>query len=1062
MRRYHRPPVSREATLARLLRELFNADELRVHLVAEPGGPDLCADLPGTSVAHSVLTAEAVAALARRGGLDAGFFDRLIAARPQRADEIREVREPWAAPAAPVVDAWVVRYRQALAAACGRVRVAGMPVGGLGGAVDPLFIPLHLHRRRRRYTTDALLRASTDRTAAGQCRVVVLGDPGSGKTTLCRHLAATIARRSDDPLPFYLPLREYVAALARAPISIVEFLRQSAHERLSVALRVDDVTRALTSGRAVLLVDGVDEVGDATRRGEINERVVALAAAYPDIAIVVTSRIAGYEDAPLPRSGPAGFTRYRIDPFSADDLQAFVRRWYDLHTPDDPDRRERDIHGLLAALDAAPAVRELARNPLLATLIALVYRAEARLPADRPQLYERCLQLLLESWPESRGQRLPELDVDVQRGCLEDLAWDMLERATDASVGPTLVDRPALLARLTAGLVVGGPQARRRLAERWIGWLECETGILVEQTPGSFGFLHRSLGEYLAACHLDRRDDARRTTWILAHALDARWTEVALLHLGRHPDDTATREAVLAGLRSSPEGRNFLLMCAREGVGFDPAQLDPLIAACVAGDESRGLETLGVIVRCATRHASTVTAWFLGALAVVPPPELAPLLRVAARLELAPAEIDAALRRHPHAATVRTLALRLLPLVRGPGDTALLAVARESWRTAEPAHAVAALADTLPDDGDLVAAVVALGGPASPGACAALAVSLARAAAAAMQCVPAATGGLHVLWDSWSATLPTAPRRWPAPYRAPAPPAPTRRETLQSEANPIAGSVEPLLGYTGGDFACYAEAPPWQFLDYFEDVNVGAYIYECDPGRWEAWYAPHGVAREQLEAADPDDPEEEDEDDPLYLGNYTPEKVVVVDIHEGLGNLRVDFVDAGELPPADAPPWSDLLAAHRAGELDVGDLLCRVLALHAAQVRIAADVLSADDRWTDWYARQRQAHTWSWNNWPSLDAALPSAPDPARLALYLALGWAQQTTTHRWPATARWQGLARGQAPAHAWPRIQWHLIRWFDDPAGEDAVRAALAEAAADPVFAAAAAALGAALFTR
>lgn len=703
--------MPREATLARLLMELFNDDELRVHLAAEPGGPDLCAGLPGRPVALTVFSAEAVAALVRRGEISVAFFDRLATARPQRADEVRKVRDLWPDPAVPVMDALNVRYRQALAAACGRPRIVGMPTGGPGVAAQTglLFIPLHLKRKRWHYTTDALLQALTDRPAASPCRIVILGDPGSGKTTLCRYLAATIASRTAAaaPLPFYLPLREYVAALARAPLSIPEFLRQNARERLSVALREDDVTCALTSGGAILLIDGIDEVGDATRRGEINERVIALAAAYPDVALVVTSRIAGYDDAPLPRTGPASFTRYFIDPFTDDDLQAFVRRWYVLQTPNDPDRRERDIHGLLAALAAAPAVGALARNPLLATLIALIYRAEACLPADRPQLYERCLQLLLESWPESRGQRLPELDVDVQRGCLEDLAWHMLERTTDASAGLTLIDRRVLVDHITASLVAGGPHAQRRLAERWIGWIERETGVLVEQTPGSFGFLHRSLGEYLAACHLERHGDAAsRIAWILAHALDARWTEVALLYLGRRPEDAATLDAVLTSLQSSSAGRTFLLMCAREGVDFDAEQLDPLVAACVAEADSRALDTLGVIVRCATRHAPVITAWFLRALANVPLPHLAPLLRLAARLGLAPADIDAALRRHPEAATVRALALRLLPLVRGAGDTALNALAGQLWRTVEPAVAVAALADNLPDAGDLAAAAV--------------------------------------------------------------------------------------------------------------------------------------------------------------------------------------------------------------------------------------------------------------------------------------------------------------------------------------------------------------------
>lgn len=87
--------MTREAALYELLRALFSADELRVHLALERDGDTLTAVLPGVGVSPSVLCAAAVDALKRRGFLDRDFFDNLERAFPRRVHEIRKVRAQW-------------------------------------------------------------------------------------------------------------------------------------------------------------------------------------------------------------------------------------------------------------------------------------------------------------------------------------------------------------------------------------------------------------------------------------------------------------------------------------------------------------------------------------------------------------------------------------------------------------------------------------------------------------------------------------------------------------------------------------------------------------------------------------------------------------------------------------------------------------------------------------------------------------------------------------------------------------------------------------------------------
>lgn len=118
--------------------------------------------------------------------------------------------------------------------------------------------------------------------------------------------------------------------------------------------------------------------------------------------MLVTSRIAGYADAPLPMSGEAGFLSLELRPFSDEDLREFVEHWYGAQEPDDSKERERGIADLSEALRADSRVRDLARNPMLATLVALVHRYEAHLPGERAKLYELCIKTLIETWPAAR------------------------------------------------------------------------------------------------------------------------------------------------------------------------------------------------------------------------------------------------------------------------------------------------------------------------------------------------------------------------------------------------------------------------------------------------------------------------------------------------------------------------------------------------------------------------------------------------------------------------------------------------------------------------------------
>jgi hypothetical protein len=172
-------------------------------------------------------------------------------------------------------------------------------------------------------------------------RIVVLGDPGSGKTTFLKYVALALAEGPAaardrlgldvdvDPearpwLPVLFPIAAYVEALKGNPnLALADFwphyFRGRALPDLGPLLR-----RELKAGRCLLLLDGLDEVGSPGDRKMAVGRLTDLVRAYRGNRFVVTSRVAGYEQAPL--SGDA-FTHLTIQPFDDEDVARFARQW---------------------------------------------------------------------------------------------------------------------------------------------------------------------------------------------------------------------------------------------------------------------------------------------------------------------------------------------------------------------------------------------------------------------------------------------------------------------------------------------------------------------------------------------------------------------------------------------------------------------------------------------------------------------------------------------------------------------------------------------------------------
>lgn len=389
--------------------------------------------------------------------------------------------------------------------------------------------------------------------------LVLLGDPGSGKTTFLKFLLLSLASGEGESLglgvylPVYLPLAAWSRALAAGEAAGFEEAVTRFYQEVHPGVG-ELVARGLVAGQVLLLLDGLDEVHDRALQGELSRRVRDLYENWRGRGnkLLLTSRIVGYREVRLAAEGLAEAT---LVDFGSEEIDEFAAKWTAALEKAAAGEsalallvaaRERDE--LLAAIHANPRVEELAANPLLLTILALMKRQGVTLPERRVELYEQYVKTLLHSWNLARTGE--GMDVAGALQVLAPLALWMQE----TSPGAGLVEEAALRAKLWD--LCGGPEA----AEKLLADVRHHAGLLIERGPGRYGFLHLTFQEYLAAMALGERvQEGVDAVLAAVRPLvgQAEWREVLLLtigYLGRVLRLARAASAVLEGLLDDPPG----------------------------------------------------------------------------------------------------------------------------------------------------------------------------------------------------------------------------------------------------------------------------------------------------------------------------------------------------------------------------------------------------------------------------------------------------------------------------------------------------------------------------
>ncbi|MFE7776454.1 NACHT domain-containing protein [Streptomyces sp. NPDC057445] len=357
-----------------------------------------------------------------------------------------------------------------------------------------------------------------DEALARQDRVLLRGVAGSGKTTLVQWLAVSAAGQDPDErmaylrdrVPFVLPLRTLTRHGERMP----------APDRFLAAagcpLTPPDgwADRVLSTGRGLVLVDGIDEVPEPERERTRRWLRDLLATYDAGNRWLVTSRPSAVRDDWL---SPDGFTELALSPMRRTEVTSFVRRWHRAAGPDAGSYEQP----LLDALRTGQDLARLATNPLMCGLICALHRdRRGYLPRGRKALYEAALSMLLDRRDRERDMGTPsgvDLAEAPQIQLVQRLAyWLTLN-------GRTEMDR-SRAESLVLGAIPAVPEAAAADDPRAVfTHLLHRSGLLREPSPGAVDFVHRTFQDYLAAKAIV---DEWHIGLLTRHAADDQWEDV--------------------------------------------------------------------------------------------------------------------------------------------------------------------------------------------------------------------------------------------------------------------------------------------------------------------------------------------------------------------------------------------------------------------------------------------------------------------------------------------------------------------------------------------------------
>jgi len=354
-----------------------------------------------------------------------------------------------------------------------------------------------------------------ERTVGEYNRLVIIGLPGSGKTTLMKYITLKYCRenlekqdRTCVPIPIILRELAESGETLRSYIDIV-------FKRYKFPKANKFVEQLLKQGKCKLMLDGFDELATKERQSDIVRIIEDFSNEYKTCQLVITSRPAGYHDE------LKFFRKLEILEFDEKQVREFIDNWFG---ESDPEKAE----SMFVAIQENDQIRALAGTPLMIAIIAIIYEEDKKLPERRVDLYKRCVEVLLSRWDVQKRVK-NKYPLEKKEFILRKLAFSGHINNKRIMTEEEVMKE---MQRYLPQIGLEEQNAKEFLNEIW------QRSYLLRQiSQASYDFLHLSFQEYFTALELKENHDGLFT--IIKHVDEPWWEEPILLYAGINRDASA-------------------------------------------------------------------------------------------------------------------------------------------------------------------------------------------------------------------------------------------------------------------------------------------------------------------------------------------------------------------------------------------------------------------------------------------------------------------------------------------------------------------------------------------
>ncbi|HEY9692353.1 MAG TPA: NACHT domain-containing NTPase [Oculatellaceae cyanobacterium] len=368
---------------------------------------------------------------------------------------------------------------------------------------------------------------------ANSTKVMVFGKPGSGKTTFLQKIALLCNQGEFQPhqVPIFIRLRNFAADLDLVKsTNLLDYIYQQIG---STNLKCSQVQTLLEHGRAIILLDGLDEV-PTTESDEVLQQIRKFCNHYYKNHFIISCRIAAKQ------YQFEGFTDIEIADFDFTQIEAFAKKWF-VAVGKNIELGLAKATQFIEKLELPQnlQIKELATTPLLLNLTCLVFQAKTDFPARRSELYKQGLDLLLTRWDESRGIKRDEIYHNLS--LLQKLKLLSQIAAITFEQHHYFIEQNTIEYHITTYLksllIPKLDEDELQLhSAAVLKSIEVQHGLLVERSRGIYSFSHLTFQEYLTArnivANLEPEILNQNLNKLVSHITEPRWREVFLLTAG--------------------------------------------------------------------------------------------------------------------------------------------------------------------------------------------------------------------------------------------------------------------------------------------------------------------------------------------------------------------------------------------------------------------------------------------------------------------------------------------------------------------------------------------------